>query len=406
MTNRVTADPEIQKKFVHRVFPMVREVIAGLFWLYFVANTFLYDIDAATLRRIGVLDSHWFPWYKVLIVVVGCAILTRLLGAKAVAKQVAYVIGYPLILLWRIAKIVLKNPTCVIPFLPAMWYLAKHFRSRIYMTIGACVAATAILLSMTPVVTYSCMVMLIFYMLSTYYVQIKKTLTITRYVPSLGETIRTSFREGMNDTVQREYKALMELDPSSQEYAKKRTENIWSIVALNAVHSWSTEKLKRLFDRHIFDMSLILPVCTTLLITTLVFALCFKGAYSIEPQSLSGRPNALLYVLLSFNALFHNSLDAIQPTTNFSQMLFLLEEICGFFILFIFIFLLWSITREGYRKSGEQLAEMLKGDPQLYENRLMALYKLDPRQVLAEIQDEHKADSRLDIFIRSYWRHT
>src|SRR5258707_1334854 len=89
-------------------FVFISEIVAASFWMYAITNTFVISIDAHIARALP--EQYAWIWNLKFLIFLGIlATLLIVLNRVTVAKFLAYVVFYPLILLfWRIPKLLMR----------------------------------------------------------------------------------------------------------------------------------------------------------------------------------------------------------------------------------------------------------------------------------------------------------
>src|SRR5437763_1240174 len=89
-------------------FKLLPKLVAVCFWLYALANTFVFNLDTLIADALPT-NFAWIWRFKFLIFLGGFAALLLLPNRLAVAKFCAYVAFYPFIfLLWHIPRLVMR----------------------------------------------------------------------------------------------------------------------------------------------------------------------------------------------------------------------------------------------------------------------------------------------------------
>jgi hypothetical protein len=170
----------------------------------------------------------------------------------------------------------------------------------------------------------------------------------------------------------------------------------------NAGHLWLANKIQRAFERHWLDIALVGSVCVTFIITVIVFTLCYHGLGALLPESLSDPSSLWLHFYLSMNAVFHNSVDSIRPTSQIAQMFFLVEQICSYLLSLVLVFLVFTVLRENYRKGVSQLVAKLRRDRKQYETQLLELYGVTVAQALSQLERSPALGEKLNDFLKAH----
>jgi len=103
---------ENRKKDSPRIV-LLREILAGILWVFLFIKIFIYDIDNLIIEQIDP-DFVFILKYKFFIILGICAIFWISLGNKNFAKLLSVIIFFPFILLfWRIPKLFWKSKSWI-----------------------------------------------------------------------------------------------------------------------------------------------------------------------------------------------------------------------------------------------------------------------------------------------------
>ena len=128
-----------------RAFQLVREITAILFWIYAICKLFIFDIDVYITSHIDA-SLIWILDYKLLFFLAIIAILAIFVNTCAALWYLAFVILYPLILLfWRLPYFIYKQKSWLLLFhlINSVASFVRTFRYRV-ITIALFVIAFSI----------------------------------------------------------------------------------------------------------------------------------------------------------------------------------------------------------------------------------------------------------------------
>jgi hypothetical protein len=139
--------------FRNRAGRILREVIAPIAWLYGVVKLTIFDIDMFALHA---LTPQWqwildFKFFGLLAVAV---FLLIFLGPKEFLTLLAYVLGYPLVVLfWKVPKLLLRRWPLAIAFSPAVFAGITRLRTNFLLYAVLAFSALFILCSSSSTTT-------------------------------------------------------------------------------------------------------------------------------------------------------------------------------------------------------------------------------------------------------------
>lgn len=131
---------------------LILDALGSTTWIAIIAKFFVGDLDRLALssfapQAIWILDLRWF------LVLVLAALLLLLFKSRTLGLGVAYVVAYPLVLLfWQLPKFLIRrrSPLVAIGLTGVVTSLAARAKLFIYALAIACLSGVMIVLSHTP----------------------------------------------------------------------------------------------------------------------------------------------------------------------------------------------------------------------------------------------------------------
>lgn len=99
-----------------RSIQLIRECIAITFWIYVVLKLFVFDVDVYAAQKFFP-SAAWVLNFKFIILLCLAAILVLIFRSFSIVVWIAYIVFYPLIVLfWKIQRSLYKTQKWVVAF--------------------------------------------------------------------------------------------------------------------------------------------------------------------------------------------------------------------------------------------------------------------------------------------------
>src|SRR6266545_2816589 len=215
-------------KVVSRILWWVRECTAFGLWLFILTKVFVYDVD---ILFVGILppQANTFLKYKFFVILGVIALLWLTLGNRRFFRTVAYVLYYPIVVLfWKIPKVLSKNWVLLLVFAPAIHSLITNFRMNFILSVGALLSGLVILLSNSPPYLIAAMAFLAFYLCRHCVKKIRMAFQPGSIFANIADIIRQFWVQLQKTTLADQVQVEAKLDPASDAYKHKTLEHLRS----------------------------------------------------------------------------------------------------------------------------------------------------------------------------------
>ncbi len=392
------------RKRPSRFVKVTRELVAAGLWSYIVVKLFIYDVDRLLIASIAP-SLDFVLRYRFFLIVGTVALLWLILGTRRFRSFILYILFYPLIvLLWKIPALVFKNWATLLVFAPAIHTVLTTFRAR-FITLGfGVLGALAILASQNKPLLVSAMAILMMVLVSHYLRRFHNAFSPSSVFADMGRLIRRLWEGAIHATVLKQIREAKDLDPESEEYAKKRFETLQSLYIFNKVTQVIALKADEVMARRRIDIYFITSLLYTFVLTVIVFALQYFALEKVSSGSfdVNGTPNIWLFIAYSFNTLITADLGLAVPKNVWATVLCNMELAAGVFILIILVFVLTTIIRERYRDDMKLAIDQLRRQATQLEDTIRKEYELsipDAEAKLIEANPEFK--KTIELFAAS-----
>lgn len=384
---------------------ILREITSILIWSYVLVDLFFFNLNIYLSSFFDSIEAVWFPWFRLLFAVIILIVMVLTLGTKRTVWIVFYVIFYPLrVIFYYLFIMIFRKPESLVVIVPTAIFWLKTFRTRVVSYIIACIGITLVLIKASVTISWIGISLCLIYIPIHYFLQIKKAISTSRYMSSFVESIRSSWQKSEATTVEKERSSLNEIEEGTEEYDKKKTDNIKSLLLLNSIHYFIAGKIKVATKNHVIELGLILSVCITFCITVLIYATCYYGLAWISPEHFNNNGSYWDFFNISFGALVHNSSPEFIPTSTVAQLLTPSEQICGVLLSFIVLFFLITVMRESFHESLNDIITKLESDHQNFESQLQQHYDISIPEAIDLIEANTKITDKMRVFIIRHTR--
>ncbi|MCH8268766.1 MAG: hypothetical protein IH846_14730, partial [Acidobacteria bacterium] len=223
----------------------LREIVAISVWSFALVKLFIYDVDVLIATFAG---APWLAKYKFFFIfgsLVGCRLL---LGNKRFWLFVLYVVSYPLtVLFWKIPKIIFKKWEDILVLLPGIVPVLKSLKSRCITWFLSITACLLILLNLGRIPTALSMFTILICLGLHFWRRLKLA-----FAPSLffGHATQFISRVSIHDALTKGIREADKLSPDSEEYSKKRSGNLYTLLLINHLCIFFSRKIKRVQESH------------------------------------------------------------------------------------------------------------------------------------------------------------
>jgi hypothetical protein len=370
-----TADGEKEKG--KRIRWIVRELFSVACWCYLVIKVAVFDFDTyfaeTYFPRLRVILD-----YKLLFFMCAVCVFWIVLGKKRFPKLAAYVVFYPVIVVfWRIPKLVFRHFPAAVILTPSVFSTIETLRRLLIGTTLACLAGLCILLFSNTVLLYISMGILAVTLIIHLYASFRKAYESTvfgklrKILSKLTSKISSDeFCKSVFDTVERN-------NPTSTEEQKLRTK-LSTLYAFHGVSEYVGEKIQEVARSRKMDVYLVCRWLWTVVLVVIMYSFQYLGAYKVFPQSfsLAFRPTYWSFLGYSLDKLTHSSISPILPAGSVAAFLSYSELVCAFVILIILVFTILTVARERYKEDIDGIVNEINVIESMFEKYFVTYFNM------------------------------
>lgn len=354
---------------------IVRELLALALWLFLFINTVIFDL-VGPLAEMTPIAADIFK-FRLFIIMMAVAVPALILSRSAFLSTVGYVMCYPLVVVgWLLPKTLIKNWPVLVVFLPAIHSVFANLRYNYFLLTAAFVGGAAVLFSKQTVSIVAGMAVLFVYLTWHFARRMRSAFAPSTVFANVGAALRKisgSMVTSMNTT------DLSTLPTGSEEYEKALSQNMLNRYMSAAVLAQIARRLTALHETRQLDLYFIGAFAYTFFLTTAVFSLEYIGLVRVAPASFSSSASLLDMVGYSIGTMFHFQLSQIAPVTLVAQMLTYAQACAALMIGLLLVFVIFTSTRERYRKDVASIADELSQRVRQMEDVMLSDFELTLR---------------------------
>ena len=367
----------------------VRQVIAGLFWLYVICKLFIFDVDLYLIQKINP-SLIWIAKYKFFILIAAFSILLLITRSGRLLLWLLYIVFYPLILIfWQLPLLILrqKNWTLAFALLNAVLSVSKSIKYKFILAAAFILASFAIFTFeaspiMVAAIVTILLVLLISYVRMAFYVFRPSTVfqVYSRVINPSPSTI-------LLNTPDKEIRGLPVSNLNAAQIELRRN-SIQTLVLWNRVVLFLGRKLRQYQESKLNAVAYSFNLLLLMAITIFSFAAVNYALLKIDPLqfNITTMPSGFIFLYYSFHAFIFGSISEITPIQLYAQILSMAEQSFAIVLLFILISLFFSVRSEKYK---EELARTIRESEETgraLELLIRDTYSLTLDEALQEIQ--------------------
>lgn len=387
MIDQSSSQPASTRRSPSRAVWAIREGLAALLWTFLFVKLFAYDIDVFLLERFAP-NLRPLLAFKFFAIIASVAFLWLVLGNQRFRSFVAYVLFYPLvILLWKIPKSLFRNWAVTIAFSPALYSLITTFRSRFIIGTFAILSALAITVSQNAALLITAMVVLGIYLCAHYAQRFRIAFQPSNVFTDIAQLVRKLWQHFREIAVEKELRAVAELDPNSDEYKEKHRQNLSNMFIQILMLRFLAGRLREVAASRKMDLYFIVALVYTFLLTAVIFAFQYSALEKVAPGSfqLPGSPSFWTFLAFSFGTLLPSDFSRVFPHSPTAAVMAYLELASGFVMVIIFVSVLFAILRERYREDIDKVIEELNRSADTLDALIHREYRLSLEEAEAAL---------------------
>jgi hypothetical protein len=360
-----------------RIGRVAREVIAPLTWCYVVIKLVLFDIDSAALRMVAP-QYLWVLGYKFFVFLGAVLLLLLLLGRREFLFLVAFVLGYPFVLvLWKLPKRFYRQWPLTVVFLPAIVETARRLWSTVLLYSLAALGALLILGSgsrLLLVFVVACLIPLLIVHLGRSLRKAYATSLLTR-LTGWADKLRNAIESG---TFVPWHGKVASDSSSANSSGPVATSPRQVAYSFHWLADFIADRVKAVAKRRYYDLYLLASWFYTVVLTAVLFAFAHLGLERAFPGAYGDVEGAGFWSFLGYSLgiLTTSNVSKISPVSVMAKVASYAEVVCSIIILVILVFSIMTAAREAFREDLDGFSAALARVATALEDRIRAEWQL------------------------------
>lgn len=366
----------------------LREAIAIAAWLYVIVKLFVLDVDVNVVERYAP-TLRWLLDLKFFVLVSLVAGLSLVLGKQRFVPFFAYVVCYPLVLLfWRVPLAAFRRWPIVIAFVPALHRAITTLRSTFLMYTTALLAGLAVIIGRDPNLLTVAMTALGVFLVAHLYRAFRKVYVSSLFsqLTDLARKFRMFVESGRLDAslTAKPHPDTIQADP-----AASLLTNFYVFPSMAAVIA---EKVSKVARGRKYDLYLTLSWVYTVALTAIVFAFEYLALHKIDPSAfrLAEHSGFWAFFAFSLGVLATTTVSPISAASPLAVALCSTEVVGSVLMLIILVFTVLTAAREAFRQDVDDFSQELRLISQAYERRAVEMLQLTMEEVEYQLIEKHE----------------
>ncbi len=362
----------------------LRDIIASTLWAYALVKLFVFDVDTYLLGLIAP-NSTWILNLRLFAIALVLAVLWVILGNKRFSLFFAYVVGYPLVILfWKLPIFILRRWAQFLVLLPFIYDAFLSFRTTFVLYTAIAVSTLAIVLGKQPIILVPAMACLGLSLIFILYRAFGRTYSSRIY------SLMAAYIRGLHPKIasgdfdQPPTVANVSIPKPEDTQSESSSSSAFPQLYMQYVlYDFVAHNVDQVARERKYNTILQFSLLNTILGTIIVFALLNWSLFKLSTLSFSGIEDGgfLQFLPYSIGHLIPADLTAIHPTSSAAIMLASLEVLAGMFILVIGAFSLFTARRDTFREDFGDLLEAIHKTVELVDERIRINYSLSSAEL-------------------------
>jgi hypothetical protein len=371
------------------------DAIGTLFWTYALLKVFVTDIDS---ELVGVIapDHSWIVAYRFfafLAVLVIFALVFR--KTLAITGALAYVFGFPLVLLfWKLPKAIYRTRSWV-AFLAVVNVLSSffsNFRYSVLFSGAAIFAGLAVLVAGNHVVLTVAAIVLTGLLGLALGRAIRFSVVPSRFLRIQHRAVRRAvnsqaFKQltAVNDDLKR-----ADLERFNFEQQNRFVTNLSnSVLSHRLLNFWAfqLEQYRRSSASIVFNA---LSYVGLLGLTVVGLALINDAIYKIDASaySFTKAPSILVFIRYTIVGLYSGEIEALKPVSDLANVVSIATVLVGVVILGSLLLTVFLSARQARNETAfRETINEIKAEGERMEDRLRSEYDVSLPEALARLEE-------------------
>lgn len=368
----------------------IREPLALVVWIYAIIKVFVFDIDLYLIGRVAP-DSMWLLNLRLLVIAGALALAWLLLGHRIFFIGVAYVVAYPLIVLfWKLPRLVWRQWAAMLILLPSFYSTLGSLRSTFVLYTAAAISTAIIVVSNSQYLLALAMLYLVFFLLVISYRAFKSAQSSSVF-SRLAEILRKLHPKIISGEYDQVSPATPQTDTTQADKEANGAEipQLSQLYMLHVAADFVASRVRDVSKDRQYNALLAASLLIVVGITVFIFALINWALFKIDPRAFDGvDANPLLhFIAYSIGRLATADLTSIQPISPLATFLAVGEVFFSLVILVIIGFSILTAARDAYREDFHEFESALHDTASVIEDRIGAKYQLTAVELEIRIAD-------------------
>ena len=362
----------------------LRDIIATTLWAYALVKLFVFDVDRYLLSLI-VPNSMWILNLRLFAILLVLAVLWVILGNKRFLLSFAYVIGYPLVILfWKLPIFIFHRWALFLVLLPLIYDAFLSFRTTFVLYTAISVSTLAIILGKAPIILVPAMVCLGLSLIFILYRAFVRTHSSRIY------SLMAAYIRGLHPKI-----ASGEFDqplsvtnvsipkPENTQSQPPSAPDFPQLYLHYVLYDFVAHNVDQVSRERKYNAILQFSLLNIILGTIIIFALLNWSLFKLSTLSFSGIEGVgfLQFLPYSIGHLIPADLTVIHPTSSAAITLASLEVLVGVFIIVIGAFSLFTVWRDTFREDFSELLEAIHKTIELVDERIKINYSVSSSEL-------------------------
>lgn len=370
-----------------RLSLFLRDGAAITVWVYALVKIFVFDIDFYLLNLVSP-NLAWILNIRLFILLSLIAVLWLILGHKRFLPFFAYIVGYPLVILfWKLPVFIFRRWAAFLILLPSIFDTLLSFRKTFVLYTVILVSSATIFLSKQPIILISAMLGLALCLFFMLYRAFSRTYS-TRIYAKLAEYlhgIQTKIANGEFDVAPNLPSQPATAQATSEGQAT--ADSMPQLYLHYVIFDYISQKVDQVDRAHKYNMILISSLLNVMFWTVIIFSFLHWAVYKIDPSAYSGIEGRtfLQFLVFSLGRFANTDIVSIHPANAASITLTSIQVICSLIIMVIGVFSIFTAQRDSFREDFKEFLDVIHKIVELVNERIKIKYSLNSAQLEMDI---------------------
>lgn len=311
----------------------VLDAFASVIWSFIVIKLFIGDLDRVMLAAIAP-QAIWILDFRWLLVLVLAALLLLLFNSRRLGLGLAYVVGFPLVLLfWKLPKFLIKKRSSLLVVGLAGIAISIGARARLFIIALAIACLSGFMISSTEmpwvIAGIMAMALTLIWWLTVTAIDLLRS---TAFVRAQKKFIDWALQSRIVDKIPTpSFPNLITIQSWTVEDAKKFRDSVgYSVLLTRVLQFWAACVDQYRKGPSVVVLNIVAAVGLTIQVI-LAFTFINLGAYTVAPAQFSSAatPDWWTFVYYSAAGTYFGEIDALGPVGAFAIVLKLANGILG-----------------------------------------------------------------------------